>query len=60
MPLELSRYDSADYLTDEEAVVAFLEAAMEEDGFASVEERIAFLAHAYAAVQRARAQWTKQ
>jgi len=48
-------HDAFDFLKSEEAIAAYLEAVMEEDGFSSVEERVAFIADAYAAVQRARA-----
>jgi len=54
MPLETSRYDSAHYLDSEEAIAAFLEAADEEQ-FDTDAERVIFLAHINATVERARA-----
>jgi len=44
-----SRYDTADYLKSEKAIVAYLEACMEEAG-----DDAAFIAHALGNVARAR------
>lgn len=44
-----SRYDSADYLNDEERIAAYMEAVMDEGG-----DDPAFIAHALGAVARAR------
>lgn len=44
-----SRYDSADYLKNEEDIAAYMEAVMEEGG-----DDPAFIAHALGAVARAR------
>jgi probable addiction module antidote protein len=43
-----SRYDTADYLKDEESILAYLEAAMEEGG-----DNPSFIAHALGVVARA-------
>lgn len=52
MPLETSRYDSADYLDSGEAIAEFLAAAAEEQ-FDTEAERATFLAHIHATVERA-------
>lgn len=54
-PLPTLPHDAFDFLKSEETIAAYLDAVMEADGFHSVEERIAFIADAYAAVKRARA-----
>ena len=49
MSLSTTRYDSAEYLTTEEDVAAYIEACMEEGG-----DDPAFIAHALGVVARAR------
>lgn len=54
-PPPILPHDTFDFLQSEEAIASYLEAVMDADGFQSVEERVAFIADAYSAVQRARA-----
>lgn len=58
MPLEISRYDSTDYLDSEEAIAEFLEAAwIEALGVEDMEKRFAYLASCYEAIMHARQRW---
>jgi probable addiction module antidote protein len=48
-PLPVARYDSADYLKNEEEIVAYLKEAVREGG-----EDVSYVAHALGVVARAR------
>lgn len=60
-PLGLSIFDVADFLTSEERIDAYLEAAHEDDGsYASPAEHEAFIRRAHEDVARARTRWGLQ
>lgn len=54
MALKLSRYDSAEYLKDEEAIIAYLQEAIESDDVALVSHALGVVARARGMAQIAR------
>lgn len=58
MPVETSPYDPIDFLTSENWIEAYLEAAWENDGeFKDIERRFAYLADCFEVVLLARQRW---